>query len=749
MPYVPLRPNRILAPVLIVGLLLMAILATPAAANVISSLYPDDAYVYDQLPTTVFSTATLFVGDKDGDGGSRTRAFLRFDVPNNVPDGSTINRAYLCLGVVDKGESFGVDVHLVEGDWAEHHVTWDDQPDYSPAIVATDYINATDTWFSWDLTPEVQAALDADRILDLALDAREEGVADAWCEFDSSDNATVKFHGQLVIDYTPGSGAVALPELYLDPSYLAQVSFPEHGLLDTVDLGTNHVRFDVPDNLVVAAKNAGARGDSLVAVIRPRDGAVLTPLPSLHYQLQRNVLFDAHRSTGLPDLGQVAGVQVADTLWAFDLPDTGFLFPGDVLHYYVRVDDFCDGCPEETATATLPRDLTSFGDFGAMSPYPTPYTFRALPTMESAVAGDQPPILLWDDSGRDGGTWAWRHALANLGYVEGVDFDFFATRDAAAGGAGGLGTSATAAQIEHYDTILYTSGAVNQGTLGGDIALLENWLADGNRHLFLTGDALAYDLSRGGVAAAAFLENRMGTQFESFRAVDPLQGQAAPLAVATPMNPVYWTVDTWLSVCPMAEEISCASDCINDLVSTAVDGVRLAEYLDPSGLPGQYPYAASILTAELATGNEVVFVPLAFANLSTVSVTTKAGASLPARTRLLHDVLVRFGHGPGGTPAGTADGAPRPRLLMHATPNPFNPLVRIEYALPTPGALTIEILDLKGQRVRTLVAGPADRVGHVVWDGTDAAGRAVAAGPYLYRAATREHEATGKIVLLK
>jgi len=77
--------------------------------------------------------------------------------------------------------------------------------------------------------------------------------------------------------------------------------------------------------------------------------------------------------------------------------------------------------------------------------------------------------------------------------------------------------------------------------------------------------------------------------------------------------------------------------------------------------------------------------------------------------------------------------------LEQNVPNPFNPLTTIAYELPTAGPVRLGIHALDGRRLRTLVDGTRAAGRHVAaWDGRDGAGRAVAAGVYLYRLETAE-----------
>ncbi len=85
---------------------------------------------------------------------------------------------------------------------------------------------------------------------------------------------------------------------------------------------------------------------------------------------------------------------------------------------------------------------------------------------------------------------------------------------------------------------------------------------------------------------------------------------------------------------------------------------------------------------------------------------------------------------PASKPA-VADGPPG---LAPNAPNPFNPSTLIPYRLDTDGSVRLEIYNLLGQSIRTLVdevqAAGAYRV-H--WDARDGRGAAVAAGVYLVR----------------
>lgn len=74
--------------------------------------------------------------------------------------------------------------------------------------------------------------------------------------------------------------------------------------------------------------------------------------------------------------------------------------------------------------------------------------------------------------------------------------------------------------------------------------------------------------------------------------------------------------------------------------------------------------------------------------------------------------------------------APLARSL-HAAPNPFNPATALSFSLPLAGQVQLDIIDLRGRRVRQLVSERLAAGEHAVtWQGSDDAGRPVASGVY-------------------
>ncbi len=83
-------------------------------------------------------------------------------------------------------------------------------------------------------------------------------------------------------------------------------------------------------------------------------------------------------------------------------------------------------------------------------------------------------------------------------------------------------------------------------------------------------------------------------------------------------------------------------------------------------------------------------------------------------------------------------------------PNPFNPSTTIRYVVHKSSLVNLEIINLLGQKVKTLVA-ETKRTGEyqTTWDGTDDYGRSVSSGVYFYRFRTGDETITRKMLLLK
>jgi hypothetical protein len=83
-------------------------------------------------------------------------------------------------------------------------------------------------------------------------------------------------------------------------------------------------------------------------------------------------------------------------------------------------------------------------------------------------------------------------------------------------------------------------------------------------------------------------------------------------------------------------------------------------------------------------------------------------------------------------------------------PNPFNPETKINYSLKENSKVSLNIYNIKGQKVKQLVSDQLSAGQHsVVWNGTDDNGISVSSGIYFYKLKTDNFEKTRKMILMK
>ena len=88
--------------------------------------------------------------------------------------------------------------------------------------------------------------------------------------------------------------------------------------------------------------------------------------------------------------------------------------------------------------------------------------------------------------------------------------------------------------------------------------------------------------------------------------------------------------------------------------------------------------------------------------------------------------------------------------LRQNYPNPFNPVTTIAYDIPEIANVRIDMYNILGQKVRTLVNGTHQPgMYHVRWNGTNDFGNLVSSGMYFYRISSEEFISVKKLVLMK
>lgn len=91
-----------------------------------------------------------------------------------------------------------------------------------------------------------------------------------------------------------------------------------------------------------------------------------------------------------------------------------------------------------------------------------------------------------------------------------------------------------------------------------------------------------------------------------------------------------------------------------------------------------------------------------------------------------------------------------PVFSMSNYPNPYNPVTSIKYDLAENSLVRMDIYNVRGQLVKTLLNQEMLAGTHsVIWDGKDGQGRSVSSGVYFYRMSLPNKVLTNKMLLLK
>lgn len=335
-----------------------------------------------------------------------------------------------------------------------------------------------------------------------------------------------------------------------------------------------------------------------------------------------------------------------------------------------------------------------------------------------------------------------------------------------------------------YRCMLYNTGTFREeGLRNGDADLLTNWLINDDfdrwsvrKGLWLSGNGMATILDRSdrpdaNNLLASFVQATIVSEGDGYLDItgdsalcvrlDPSSGRHFPSS--GPGAVTYSAVRG--NGCPTLLDFQ--------VVLPALDSTGDIEYVDQDGVPGagvtQY---ASVSNDQFAPGNPanygVVMDAFSVHYLRSVpegwdgGTDNDCGQDSTAIFIRTNDVLTWFGC-PGGAAVlwdpsdifiGVEDPSSAPvarTMLFQNSPNPFNPRTTVRYSLATDAAVKLQIFDVNGRLVRTLVDGAQVRGDYnVQWDGITESGEAVASGVYWARMSTdRGFKSSTKMVVLK
>jgi hypothetical protein len=555
----------------------------------------------------------------------------------------------------------------------------------------------------------------------------------------------------------------------------AQDGFPINGSID-VSTAASRGALDIPFSMardVNSGDLVNTPGDSIiidVASVIP--GATVTDIRMVWALQTSDVFEDALRAAPAraKDVNVVTGP--AGTVWSgeviadtsttsagaivenrffVDLPDVDFMYPGDLLHYYIQATD-SDG-----RTTTFPGNTNGFGNFDPNTPYNRAFVVRGLPTITD-TAGAQPSILVWNDFGRRGGENEWFTAFQQLGYAEGVDYDTYTTQGPTSGVSNGLGSAgahgANADQLAGYNHMFYFSGNLSTFLLsdgsnagnndkGNDVDVLEQWHAlAGTRNAAYFGDYIATAMVNDSSAALGYLQTTMGVLYGDADVRDVIGGQTAPLVVPNAGGPYaanfatdYIAYGGCLSI-NQFDQIQPQAGAAAGHLFTDAGGAPIPENPDPAA-----GGVASVINPT-ANGLDITFPYASFFVYNTQA----RAVNLSARTLLFQEILGLFSAPNGGSPIVSAPKAAKAELLVR--PNPFNPQTTVKFTTALGSKGSVKVFNLRGELVKTLHSGEF-QTQTFTWDGTDNRGASVASGVYVIQAQAGGTVLTKKAALVK
>ncbi len=270
--------------------------------------------------------------------------------------------------------------------------------------------------------------------------------------------------------------------------------------------------------------------------------------------------------------------------------------------------------------------------------------------------------------------------------------------------------------LTDYDAVIWECGSTNPGLRDTDRAALDTYLAAGGS-LLITGQDVAQDLAAEGSSASLWMQFKTRCRFlngnsNNFQ-IDGESGDVIGDGLSFTLN---------------------GGDGANDQTDPDV-----IETLTADAIPVFHYGDGSLAGSRIEiSGYKLVFLAFGFEGIS----------SQADRDMVMHNSLDWL---IGTTSTPVEDQAPKALALAQNQPNPFNPMTKIAFALNQRGPVSLQVFDLQGRLVRTLLAGEAMAAGDhaVVWNGLTDAGQQAASGTYVYRLDAGNQRLTRKMLMVK
>jgi hypothetical protein len=317
------------------------------------------------------------------------------------------------------------------------------------------------------------------------------------------------------------------------------------------------------------------------------------------------------------------------------------------------------------------------------------------------------------------------------------------------------------AGMKYYNTLVYWTNDFDAFTLWGvDQYWLIQWLSMApakERNLLLTGNDISFELIDSKIETLGFHDTWLAADYDR----EVIDHDAEDFADTVPGLQDYAGGFTFMDhddgECILAGACPAPVEFFDMIIpAKGVTGAeRVADYVysdcsSTNGAGVAYTHPSMFYqTVILGFGMEFMMDGVCG---GTGNYTTEGyfHSGIEDRVNLMGNIMTYFGLTPTGTATGVVEGGYK-NALSQAYPNPFNPVTKIAYSVKEAGPVAIEVYNVAGKVVRTLLDTELDAGadGFVVWDGANDSGEKCSSGVYFYRIAAPGFNETKKMIMLK
>ncbi len=473
----------------------------------------------------------------------------------------------------------------------------------------------------------------------------------------------------------------------------------------------------------------GANGDKASYIyVNVSDNGVFNPAKSgavlsggARYPFKDTVMADSRTWTRIQCWLRVVGTST----FVVDLNDNLFQ-AGDVVSFFFGATNtlgetsYCSG----SALDYVQSDIELAAE--------TASEFSILPVSGNGTSDSN--VLYVDGMDGRGGQEFWDIAFAQLGKFA-DRYDVRGPTSNVSNRPGSRVTDAAQQLDDNYKVIFWDTGDLSQtigdGTVAGgktnDYAMLNAFLGGTSKGIYLCGDDLPSSLNAAAGASAVTFRTTFVTYSMTSTDHRPAYGVAP---AGTPAPGGMFAGETWVihGGCPLLNDF--------DVITPTASTVMASTY-GTNGANNGAEISKITGTARVLLGG-----------YSFIYIRDDEANGVLDRTEHMRRILIHL------------DGAQNPPVgadliasnhLEQNYPNPFNPQTTIAFSLKARSRVRIDVFDVTGAHVRTLVDEnrAAGSYTDVRWDGTNDVNQPVASGVYWYRLVSGSYAESRKMVLLK